>query len=147
MIIRVLPVQIPKLWEVIKFACVQADEVNKENMPSYFNELLHSLLSDKAQCFLRLGDDRTLLAVLITRILVDKITGGKSLFIQALYSWKSADDREWQDDFNFVKEFAEHENCKRISFESRNNKVWKIAEFLGFKENLRKFTLNMDGER
>ena len=145
MIIRILPTQIPQLWEQIKFACVQADEVNKEDMPSYFNELLHALLSDKAQCFIRLNDDRTLLGLIITRILVDKITGRKSLFIQALYSWKNVEDKEWQDDFSFIREFAKHEQCERISFESRNNRVWKIAEFLGFKENLRKFTLNMEG--
>lgn len=145
MIIRILPSQVPQLWEAIKFACVQADEVNKEDMPSYFNELLHTLLSDKAQCFVRLGDDRTLLMLAITRILVDKITGKKSLFIQGLYSWKSVEDGEWQEDFKFVREFAKHEQCKRISFESRNDRVWKIAGILGFKENLRKFTLNMEG--
>ena len=143
MIIRVLPTQIGKVWEQIKFACVQADEVNKEDIPSYFNELLHALLSDKTQCFIRLGDDRTLLALLITRIMVDKITGRKSLFIQALYSWKNVEDREWQDDFNFVVEFAKHEQCKRISFESRNDRVWKIAESLGFRENLRKFVFDI----
>jgi len=143
MIIRVLPTQIGKVWEQIKFACVQADEVNKEDIPSYFNELLHSLLSDKSQCFIRLGDDRTLLLLMITRIIIDKITGRKSLFIQALYSWKNVEDREWQDDFKFIKEFAKHEQCKRISFESRNDRVWKIAESLGFRENLRKFVFDI----
>jgi len=145
MIIKILSTQIPQLWEQIKFACVQADEVNKEDMPSYLNELLHALLSDKAQCWLRLGDDRTLLLLMITRILVDKITGRKSLFIQTLYSWKSVGDNEWQDDYNFVKEFAKHEQCKRISFESRNPRIWELAEVLGFKENLRSFKLSLGG--
>lgn len=142
---RILPVQIPQLWEVIKFACVQADEVNKEDMPSYLNELLHALLSDKAQCFLRLGDDRTLLVLLVTRILVDKITGRKSLFLQCLYSWKSVPDEEWQDNFNFIKEFAEHEQCKIIFFEPRNPRVWKLAELFGCQETNRRFIFKIGG--
>jgi len=145
MIIRLLSTQIPQAWELIKFACVKADEVNNGDMPHYFNELLHALLSDKAQCFVKLDDERKILALLITRIMIDKITGRKSLLIQALYSWKSVDDKEWQDGFNFVKEFAKHEQCKRISFESRNPRVWQLTETLGFRENLRRFTLNMDG--
>lgn len=143
MVIRILPVQVPQLWEAIKFACVQADEVNKEDMPSYFNELLHALLSDKAQCFLRLGDDRTLLLLMITRIMIDKITGRKSLFVQALYSWKNVEDKEWQDDYRFIREFAKQEQCKRISFESRNPRVWQLAEVLGFRENLRRFVFDL----
>ena len=142
---RILPVQIPALWEVIKFACVQADEVNKEDMPLYFNELLHALLSDKAQCFLRLGDDRTLLVLLITRVLVDKITSQKSLFLQVLYSWKAVEDKEWLDDFDFIKEFAKQEQCKDISFEPRNPRVWEIAKFLGCRETHRKFVFDIGG--
>lgn len=144
-ICRILPVQIPQLWEVIKFACVQADEINKEEMPQYFNELLHALLNDKAQCFLKLDDDRTLLVLLITRILVDKIIDRKSLFLQCLYSWKSVEDKEWQDNFNFVKEFARREQCKFIFFEPRNPRVWKLAELFGCQETNRRFVFEIGG--
>jgi len=135
--------QISKLWEQIKFAVTQADEVEKKDLQPYLNELLHSLLSDKAQCFVRLDNNRTLLLLMITRILVDKITGRKSLFIQALYSWKNVEDKELQGDYNFVREFAKHEQCRRISFESRNHRVWEVAESLGFRENLRKFVFDV----
>lgn len=145
MIIRVLPIQVPQLWEVIKFAVTRADEVESKDLQPYFNELLHALLSDKAQCFVRLDDDRKIILLVITRILVDKITGKRSLFIQGLYSWKSVEDKEWQNDYSFIKEFGKHEQCKRISFESRNPRIWQLAEILGFRENLRKFTLNMEG--
>ena len=144
MIVRILPVQIPQLWEAIKSVYVQVEEINKEDTPFYLNELLHALLNEKAQCFIRLGDDRTLLGMLITRILIDKVTGRKSLFIQPLYSWKRVEDKEWQDDFNFVKEFAKHEQCKRIYFESGNPKIWQLTEKLGFRENLRRFILNIE---
>lgn len=136
--------QVPQLWEQIKFACVQADEINKEDISSYLNELLHSLLSDKAQCWLRFGDDRRLISLMITRMMADKITDRKILLIQVVYSWEKVGEKEWIDDFNFLKEFAKHEQCKRIYGESKNPRVWQLAEIFGFKENLRKFVFNLE---
>ena len=144
MIIRLLPTQVPKLWEAIKQAATQADEIEKEDIQPYLNELLHSLLNDKSQCWVRLSDEKRLLGLAVTKIAIDKITGDKSLVIRVLYSWSNVDDKEWQNDIFFVREFAKHEECKRISFESRNERVWQIGEFLGFKESLRTFVFNME---
>jgi len=144
MIIRILPTQVPKLWEAIKAAAVQADEVRKEDYPAYLNGLLHSLLNDKSQCWVRLSDEKRLLGLAVTKVVIDKIIGDKSLVIRVLYSWNNVDDKEWQSDLLFVRDFAKHEECKRISFESRNSRVWRIGELLGFKENLRTFTYKME---
>jgi len=142
-IIRILPTQVVKLWETIKYCVVLADEVNEEERYIYLNELLHALLNEKAQCFVRLSDDRRLLAVLITRFQVNKITGSKDLYLQGLYSWKAVSDEVWQHNMDFVKEFAKHEGCKRINFRTHNSRVMEIAELLGFKENIREFVLNL----
>ncbi len=142
---RILPVQIPQLWEVIKFACTQADEVNKEDMPPYLNELLHALLSEKAQCFLRLGDDRSLQIIMITRITIDKITGEKYLFLQCLYSFKVVRDEILKQDWDFVMEFAKNEKCSYIYFDSRHERIWEISKIAGFKEKNRRFDLRIGG--
>ena len=143
LIIRILPTQVVKLWETIKYGVVLADEVNEEERYIYLNELLHALLNEKAQCFVRLSDDRRLLAVLITRFQVNKITGSKDLYLQGLYSWKAVSDEVLQHNMDFVKEFAKHEGCKRITFRTYNSRVMEIAELLGFKENIREFVLNL----
>jgi len=144
-IVKIVPTQIPQLWEVIKFACAQADEVNKEDFPYYFNELLHALLNDKAQCFMRIAEDRTLLALLITRIMIDKVTGKKYLFMQCLYSFKAVEDEVWKRDWNFILDFIKREGCSYISFNSRNKRLWDIAEKLGFKERHRTFDFVVGG--
>jgi hypothetical protein len=144
MVIKLLPSQIPMFWEAIKRAAISADEVNKENWGVYLNELLHSLLNDRSQCFVRLNEEKRLLALMITRLSVDKITNEKGLSLQVLYSWKHVEDKEWQDDYNFIKEFTKHEKCKYIFFESRNPRLWKLAESVGFRENLRKFVLSLE---
>lgn len=145
MIIRILPVQIPKFWETIKFAYVQADELNKEDMPSYFNELLHALLSDKAQCFLSLDDDRTILRVLITRIMTDKITSEKYLFLQCLYSFKTTSEEEWKRGWIFFMDFAKVEQCSYITTNTRNEKLLERAKMFGVKEKYRRFDLKIGG--
>lgn len=142
MFVKLLPQQIPAFWETIKYAAVQADGV-KENKQVYLNKLLHSLLNDKSQCFARLDDERKLLAVLITKIEIDKISGESTLHLKEMYSWAKADDKIWAQDFLFVKEFAEHEKCKYISFESNTPAVWEIGKRVGFKENSRAFRMEV----
>jgi len=142
-VIRLLPVQVVKLWEAIKYGVIRADEVKEKDRQVYLNELLHALLNEKAQCFVRLSDDRRLLAMLITRFQVNKITGDKELYLQGLYSWEAVNDEVWQHDMDFVKEFARREKCNRITFKSNNPRAMEIGELSGFKENIREFVLNL----
>lgn len=139
MIIRVLPTQIPKFWELIKFSCVQADEVDKKDFPSYFNSLLCDLLSEKSQCWVRTNEKKELTALTVTKIVVDKVTGEKSLVMQVVYSWSRGESREWIEDANLLKAFAIKEKCNSMMFTSRNEAVYRIAKTLSFDEVSRVF--------
>ena len=141
--LRLLPKQVPFFWDAIKFASVQADEVDKVDMPAYLLELLHALLSDKAQCFVRLDENRTLVALLITRVLLDKITSEKYLSIQILYSWKTSGIRNREEDYIFVRQFAETEGCCYVSAATRQEAVYSLATQLGFKERLRTYIMRI----
>lgn len=139
MILKLLPSQVPVLWDTIKYACIEADEVEKKDFPAYFNELLLSLLASKAQCWVRLTTDRQLSAICVSRIQVDKVSGEKGLFVQVVYSWKKGDSKEWIEDVNLMKEFGKKEGCKYLSFNSRNEAVFRIAKMTGFTETHRTF--------
>lgn len=144
-IIKLLPIQIPFMWETLKFVATKADEVDKKELQPYLNELLHALLSDKAQCFVRLDEKRTLLALLITKIMGNKRTGEKYLYIQCLYSFQLVDDSIWRKDMIFIRQFADKEKCSYISFDSRNTKVQEIGRMLGFEEVNRNFSMKLGG--
>src|SRR5574343_1264333 len=139
MIIKLLSTQIPVFWEAIKFTVKEADEVDEKDLQPYLNELLHSLLNDTAQCFVRLDDERRLTALLISRIMADKVTGEKYLFLQCLYSWQKQPDTVWTQETDFVKKFAESVGCKYLSFTSRNEAMFKLGEKIGFEEKYRTF--------
>ena len=143
MLIKLISTQMVDFWEVIKFAVTRVDEVDPENLQPYLNELLHSLLSDKAQCWIRLDENRIVIALYITRIRADKITGKKYLFIQNMYSFKTVIDEIWTQDANLLKEFAKKEKCSYLSFYSRNKRIWELGEMVGFKEKYRVFNFQL----
>lgn len=144
MIIKLLSTQIVNYWEVIKFAATTADEVDEKDLQSYLTDLLHTLLSDKAQCWIRLDDDRKIIALLITRITVNKITGYKSLYLQCVFSYRQVSDNIWRENFDLLIRFAKQEKCKSITFESRHPKIWKITTSFGCRETYRSFIYDLE---
>ena len=144
-IIQVLPTQIPAIWEQIKFSAIKADEINMKDLQPYLNNLLHELLNGKAQCFIRLDDNRNLLALLVTNLSYDKITSETFLYLKCIYSFQLADDETWARDMRFVVRFAKKEGCSYISFDSRHQRIYEINERLGFKEVSRKYRLGIGG--
>lgn len=145
MIVKILPVQIPVFWESVKFCAVTADEIDKEFRQVYLNKLLHALLSDKAQCFVRLDDKRILVALMVTRIDTNRITGKKSLQIQLLYSLKKVEGEEWDSDYIFLKNFALKQQCEFITFDTRHARIMELGRRVGFAETQRSFELDLRG--
>lgn len=145
MLIKVIPNKIPEVWEVIKLASTQADGIVK-GLESYLNELLHALLSGKAQCFLRTNDKQTEIeAVIITRLLMDQFTKEKYLLLQSYYAFKAASDKDWGNNMQYAMDFAVHENCSYISFTSSNKRILELAEFYGFNERHRRLDFRLGG--
>ena len=137
--IKLLPAQIVQHWELVKHITVKTDEVNEKDLQPYLNELLHALLNGKAQCFLELSENRNVVGVCITRLMANKITREKYLLIQNAYSFQAADNETRKQSFDFLKEFAEKEQCAYLFFESRNKRIWELGELAGFREKNRTF--------
>lgn len=144
--IKLISTQIPTFWEVIKYAAVRVSRVSQENLKPYLNELLLALLNDKAQCFIKLDDERMLNWLLISRIVVNKTTGEKYLYGQCIYSFKAQDVSAWEKMSSFLEKFARSESCSYISIDSSNDRVIQIAESVGYKEQYKNLTLRLGGE-
>ena len=139
-----LPVnQIPALWSSIKFASTRVDAVEVEDKQKYLNKLLVDLLSDKAQCFIRIDDDRQLIALAITHIAVDDVTDDKILFVRCLYSFRPVSAEQWRSELPLVTNFAKISGCKKIAFKSGSRRVHELATTHGFNEDHRYFVLEV----
>ena len=144
-IYRVLPTQMVLFWEAIKFACKEADEVKEEDLPKYFNELLHALLSDKAQCFVVLNSEKILEGLALTRLIYDKVTGKKELLLQCVYYMKHIEQDELMRNLQILIDFAKVEECLVVTFTSRNSRVWEMAKHSGCAEKHRTFIYKIGG--
>lgn len=145
-LIRVLPNNIPKVWDHVKYAAYKVTGLSDKDMPLYLNRLLHKLLSGTAQCFVRLDDDRKLLGLLVCRIAINEVTGIKDLFIEILYSWQLVDKEEWIRDIEIVKAFADKVGCPSVFAISNNKRVFEIMNSVGFREQFRSFILSSTRE-
>lgn len=136
--------QIPSAWNAIKYAAATANmnKISNEELPVYLNKLLASLLNETSQCFLRLDEEKQLSAIALTRVNQDATSGERSLFIICLYSFKMVEEGQWKSDMEELKEFAKQSNCKRITFYSNNQRIYDLAESLGFTEYYRCFTMD-----
>jgi hypothetical protein len=138
--------QIQSLWPSIKFAAAQANAgvVSEKNLPVFLNKLLASLMSGVTQCFVRVDENNQLLALAITQLNEDKVSGEKFLLFLYMYSFKPVDNQQWIDDFNEVKSFAKQNKCTRILLNSSNNRMFEIVSLLGFSEYYRCFTFSLE---
>ena len=143
MFIRLTPDQVPRLWDAIKFAVLQIDDISKKNQALYLNRLLHALLSGKAWCIVRISEDRELLGIGILRILDDDITGESAIFIECIYSFARTPINIWKEVLALTIKYAKKEKCSKITTYSSNPRVFKIAKELGFDERYRYFEMEI----
>lgn len=143
MIFRMLSNQVPEYWDVIKFATVTVDEVREKDVQKYLLELLHSLLSNNSQCWIRVDDNKKIIALLITRIIKNKITKDKSLYLQCVFSYEDVSSNIWKSDFSLLINFAKQEDCENITFESRHSRIWELAKSFKCKEIHRSFIYDL----
>lgn len=141
--IRLLPQQIPFFWEAIKRASSETCQVKEKDLPIYFNNLLHALLNDKAQCFIQMDENKVLLALTITKIVFNKITGEKELDSPTSYAWHRMGSDEWLSTYAFLMGFAKHAGCKRMVFKSNNPTVWAVCEKFKIPEVSRNFAVEV----
>jgi len=129
--IRIQSDQVPIVWDAIKFASVKSNSIEDKYIPSYLNTLLCDLLSSKAQCFVRLSEKRELLAIAITKIMLDNTTGMKSLTVESLFSFESTTTDEWKSGIELIRKFAKASECSFITTYSRTDRVNSLLESIG----------------
>lgn len=139
MLLRVLPPQIPKIWDSVKYTIMKVAEVKEKDYQTVFNYTLRELLSEKMQCWVRLNEERRLVALLLSEIRINKITGEKDFMLSLLYSWRPTANDEWISDLDEIKIFAKKAECARIIAESSSQRMWNIYELNGFKESIRRY--------
>lgn len=134
MLIKLLPSQVPMLWDAIKYATVKANAIADSDRQTYLTKLLHDLLSSKTVCFVRLNERRELILIQLASLLVDEVTTRRTLMLTGTYSFVSAPFDEWLTDFEVMRKFAIKNGCSKLVGAVTNDRLLSYAYKLGFRK-------------
>jgi len=143
-IIRLLPAQVPLLWDTIKLGAVRAAEIPEPAIPAFCQRLLHGLLSEKVQCFVRLNEERVVLTLFITQVRENMFTGERELDCWALYSFKLIDEDSAKQGVEAMKKVALAAHCSQMITMSRHPRLWKLYESVGWSELRREYVYPLE---
>lgn len=142
--IKLLPSQIPLVWEHIKFGIAQIGEVPNEEMSRFSVNLLCQLLSEKAQCWVTFNEERIILNISVTRI--DQLiwTGEKELYLEGFYAFSGTTPTSLNDIVRSWQDFAKSAGCVRVTASSRVPRACTLLEEHGFKLRRRSYALALE---
>jgi len=143
--IRVLPTQVPVVWEAVKYAVVQLHEIPNEQLNSYCIWLLHELLTEKAQCWITLNDERMLLNISVTRIVDQEWTKERELHVHCMYAFQGLTDTTMAALIQRYMDFAKVEGCKRVISATRHPRVMALMEAQGLSPYYRTYVKEVEG--
>jgi len=117
MLTKLLPEQISKHWDIIRYAVEQSLPPIVGGSPDRMKKILTSLLCGKAHCwasYIVNGDVRRFEGIVITRIFYDDVSDTRNLLIYCLYGYEGVDQLSWTTGLKALVKFARSKNCKRI---------------------------------
>lgn len=135
MLIQIQAIQIPKFWEVIKFAALNSANIKDEFILYYCIELLQDLLSGKKLCFIG-EEDQQIQFVFILSLQQDKMKSYKYMYINNLYSFQKQNTDKWIIVLNDIIKISKKAGCKKVQWDTKNNRIIQLSkemksEFLG----------------
>lgn len=138
MLTQLLPDQISKFWDVIKYAIEQSLPPTVGESPDKMNRILASLLSSKAQCWASYTKSENMNkfeGVVVTKILYDDVSNTKNLLMYCLYGYTQVDKSSWIHGIKVLTKYAESRGCARIIAYTDVPYMINMAKTLGGEAN------------
>jgi hypothetical protein len=130
MLIRLLPEQVIREWEVVEYAIKEANyEQMFDSDEAIRDHLRHVVLGTMQVWAIVNGDDFA--GIGVSRFNTDTAMGVKRLEIYSLYAFKSLSPRTWATCFVVLQRFARANGCSHIMAISDNESVISLAEKMG----------------
>lgn len=117
MLTKLLPDQISKHWNIIRYAVEQSLPPIAGGSPDRMKKILTSLLCGKSHCwasYIINEDVRTFEGIVITRIFHDDVSDTRNLLIYCLYGYEGVKQSSWTAGLKALVKFGRSKNCERI---------------------------------
>lgn len=133
MLTKLLPDQIAKFWDIIKYALDESLPLIVIRNNDTMNNILASLLNGSLQCWVsyeKSEEKGTINGLIITTIAIDFASKTKNLLVYAAYAYKNNDLSVWKTGYETLAKWAKFRNCSNITAYSDNLRVIKLAKLL-----------------
>lgn len=134
MLIRLLPEQVSKFWNIIKYAIEQSLPPIAYEHPDKLNRILSAALSGKVEVWASYKKDQEeniLEGIVITKILYDDASNTKNLLIYCLYGYEKVDSNSWLIGLTAIAKYAKSRKCNQIIAYSDLPYIINVAKYLG----------------
>jgi len=133
MLISLLPEQVSKFWDVIKYAVEQSLPPIVSYDKNKMNKILTSCLSSKTTVWISYINDsnvKKMEGVVLTRILYDDVSDSNNLLIYALYG-DSSKKSSWIDGLSLLAKYAKSKGIEQIVAYSNVKEIIGMSNLLG----------------
>lgn len=145
MLTKISSDQIPQHWPAIQ------DLIKRSlaDLPGYTkekdNNLLQALLIEELVCWIIFEKfeehQNTIIGMLLTKIILDELTGVRSLLLYGGTSWETANLNLWDDGYDVLQRYGKANECSYIVLYTQNEKILRMVSRLGGDTKCRFVTL------
>ena len=131
MLTKLLPDQIAKLWDIIRYAIEQSLPPIVGEHPDKMNRLLSSMLSGKVEVWASYTkEERKFEGIVVTQLLYDDASNTKNLLIYCLYGYVDVNTDSWKEGWEALNKYAKSLGCHSIMAYSTNQFIVDIVKKL-----------------
>lgn len=135
MIIKLLPEQVVKFWDMLRFAIAETFMPRNSCTNQHLQAILANLLASKAQCWMAFdkpGPERKFIGFMVTRIGEDPAIKERCLFIDSIYAFQMVPENIMFHAQETLEKFAKQNNCKSMATMTDADRIVKLAERNGY---------------
>lgn len=117
MLTRLMPDQVAKFWDVIKYAVEEAMPPMVGAHIDRLNRILSSILSGRTTCwaYYRKEEDKVIFeGICLTQFLYDEASHTKNLLLYCVYGYEESSDMSWNEAFVVLAKYAKYHKCNEI---------------------------------
>jgi len=146
MLTKLLPDQISKFWDIIKYAVEQSLPPIVGDHPDKMNRILSSLLSGGLDCWASYekGEVNKFECILLTKFLYDDSSDTRNLLIYCIYGYNQISKKSWESGLVTLLNYAKGNMCNQIVAYTDIPHIVKISENLGAEDSYTFITFNVN---
>lgn len=117
MLTRLLPEQVAKFWDVIKYAVEESLPPLVGGHPDRMNRILTSLLSGGLTCwasYRKCENGNIFEGICITKLIYDEASHTRNLLLYTVYGYNKIVEDSWANAFISIAKYAKKHKCNEI---------------------------------